>query len=124
VPLSVVCMTVPPKMELFNLCFSTDRRTRFVSCSATISNPKQHMKNIFGIDDIEEVTEDGAPSGIKDFLLWNPSAVDPVEPRLGRESPLSQATGLMRFLMKRGIRVILFCKVSFAFYSTNSFGNR
>jgi DEAD/DEAH box helicase domain-containing protein len=27
-----------------------DRHSRFVSCSATISNPMQHMKSIFGIN--------------------------------------------------------------------------
>ncbi|KAF8078143.1 P-loop containing nucleoside triphosphate hydrolase protein, partial [Lyophyllum atratum] len=76
-----------------------NRRTRFVSCSATISNPKVHMMDIFGIasDEIEVVTEDGAPSGRKDFL--------------GRHSSISDATRLMRHLMKRGIRVILFCKI-------------
>lgn len=30
--------------------YGIDRRTRFVSCSATISQPKQHMQNIFGVD--------------------------------------------------------------------------
>ncbi|KAG6854963.1 hypothetical protein C0991_009786 [Blastosporella zonata] len=71
------------------------------------------MTNIFGIpaEDIEVVTEDGAPSGIKDFLVWNPTYIDEKAPSLGRHSPISDATGLMRFLMKRGIRVILFCKI-------------
>lgn len=90
-----------------------DRRVRFVSCSATISNPQAHMKNIFGIQstEIETVTKDGAPSGRKDFLVWNPQYIDPMVPTLGRHSSISEATILMGFLMKRGIRVILFCKV-------------
>ncbi|GLB35145.1 putative DNA replication factor CDT1 like [Lyophyllum shimeji] len=90
-----------------------NRRTRFVSCSATISNPKAHMMNVFGInpDEIEAVTTDGAPSGRKDFLIWNPPYIDANEPSLGRHSSLSEATSLMRFLMKRGLRVILFCKI-------------
>ncbi|KII88939.1 hypothetical protein PLICRDRAFT_175191 [Plicaturopsis crispa FD-325 SS-3] len=87
-----------------------NRRTLFVSCSATISKPRQHMMNMFGIDDIVEVIEDGAPSGRKDVLVWDPPAVDPAVPTLGKESTISEATGLMSFLMKRGIRVILFCK--------------
>ena len=61
--------------------------------------------------DIEVITEDGAPSGRKDFIIWNPQPVDASAPTLGRHSTLSEATGLMRYLMKRGIRVILFCKV-------------
>ncbi|KAF9456135.1 P-loop containing nucleoside triphosphate hydrolase protein [Collybia nuda] len=86
---------------------------RFVSCSATISNPTSHMKNIFGIHaaEIETVTEDGAPSGRKDFLIWNPHYIDAMIPALGRHSSVSEATTLMKFLMKRGIRVILFCKI-------------
>ncbi|KAF5386879.1 hypothetical protein D9615_001687 [Tricholomella constricta] len=88
-------------------------RTQFVSCSATISNPKLHMTNIFGVnaDEIEAVTVDGAPSGRKDFLVWNPPYIDSNVPSLGRHSSVSEATGLMRFLMKRGVRVILFCKI-------------
>ncbi|RDB21503.1 ATP-dependent helicase hrq1 [Hypsizygus marmoreus] len=90
-----------------------NHHVRFVSCSATISNPKIHMMNIFGVasDEIEEITEDGAPSGRKDYLVWNPALINPDVPNLGRHSSLSDATRLMRFLMKRGIRVILFCKI-------------
>ena len=89
------------------------------------------MRNIFGIDvctlaysvrcrlymivpviqDLEEVTEDGAPSGRKDFLVWNPPLKDPMDPTLGRTYAMTEATKIMRFLMARGVRVILFCKV-------------
>ncbi|KAI0670538.1 DEAD/H helicase [Trametes maxima] len=88
-----------------------NRRARFVSCSATISKPGEHMKSIFGVDDVEEVMEDGAPSGRKDFLVWNPPLKDPMDPTLGRLHSLTEATKLMRFLMARGVRVILFCKI-------------
>jgi DEAD/DEAH box helicase domain-containing protein len=71
------------------------------------------MKNLVGLElaDIAAVTEDGAPSGQKYFLIWNPPFKDPVTPSLGRRSSLLEATNLMRHLMKRGIKVILFCKV-------------
>jgi len=86
------------------------------------------MKNIFGIDvsgghvfrilfihisakDVEVVTEDGAPSGKKDFVIWDLVPVNPKSTSTRTQSPMAEATGLMRFLMKRGIRVILFCKV-------------
>ncbi|KIY43668.1 P-loop containing nucleoside triphosphate hydrolase protein [Fistulina hepatica ATCC 64428] len=84
----------------------------FISCSATISNPQAHMQNIFGLEpsDIVVVTEDGAPSVEKEFLIWNPPLVDEGMPNAGRRSPISQASVFMRYLMKRGIRVILFCK--------------
>ncbi|KAA1474847.1 DEAD H helicase [Dentipellis sp. KUC8613] len=88
-----------------------NRHVRSISCSATIGNPIVHMKKIFGLDDVEAVTEDGAPSGRKDFLIWNPPWIDPSDPKFGKHSPITEATGLMRYLMKRGIRVILFCKI-------------
>lgn len=58
-----------------------------------------------------EILEDGAPSGVKDFLIWDRPFRDAMAPNAGHLSSLSEATGLMRFLMKRGVRVILFCKV-------------
>lgn len=86
------------------------------------------MKQIFGVEvrnvtivyhfrkdplqEAEEITEDGAPSGCKDYLIWNPPYLAEQTPELGQRSAMSEAVWLMRFLMKRGIRVILFCKVS------------
>ncbi|KAF7338638.1 DEAD/H helicase [Mycena venus] len=87
-----------------------NRRAIFVSCSATISNPSLHMHRITGIDlaDIEVVTEDGAPSGIKDFVIWNPPSNAETDRHV---SPISEAITLMKFLMQRGVRTILFCKI-------------
>ncbi|KAI6151016.1 hypothetical protein BKA82DRAFT_4122865 [Pisolithus tinctorius] len=87
-----------------------NRETVFVSCSATITKPAQHMQRLFGVKEVEEITDDGAPSGCKDYLVWAPPYVDERAPKLGHHSAMSEATRLMRFLMKRGIRVILFCK--------------
>ncbi|KAH0584083.1 hypothetical protein H2248_009656 [Termitomyces sp. 'cryptogamus'] len=90
-----------------------NRRILFVSCSATITNPQAHMSKMFGLapEEVEAITKDGAPSGPKDFLVWNPPHIDEKVPSLGRYSSLAEATGLMRFLMKKGVRVILFCKI-------------
>lgn len=72
------------------------------------------MTNIFGIEPegVAVITDDGAPSGLKDWVIWSPSYIDPNCPSLGHRDPLFDASQLMRFLMARGIRVILFCKVS------------
>jgi len=67
---------------------------------------------IQGIKSIEVVTEDGAPTGPKEFLIWNPPLVDQRQPKSGRLSAFSQTTALMRFLMKKGVRTIVFCKVN------------
>jgi DEAD/DEAH box helicase domain-containing protein len=71
------------------------------------------MEKMFGFapDEVHAVTEDGAPTSQKDFIVWNPPLIDPMVPSLGRTSAMSEATGLMRFLMKKGVRVILFCKI-------------
>ncbi|KDR81414.1 hypothetical protein GALMADRAFT_89308 [Galerina marginata CBS 339.88] len=90
-----------------------NRRMRFISCSATLSNPAEYMSKMFALDpdQLEVVSNDGAPSGSKQYLVWNPSLVDAMDPSLGRRSSISEASNLMRFLMKKGIRVILFCKI-------------
>jgi len=73
------------------------------------------MGKLFALDvnELEVVSNDGAPSGDKEYLLWDPPLVDPMAPMLGRRSSLSEASTIMRFLMKKGVRVILFCKVKF-----------
>ncbi|KAF8197429.1 DEAD/H helicase [Pholiota molesta] len=81
--------------------------------SATLANPAEYMSKMFALDasEVEVVSNDGAPSGAKDYLIWNPPLVDEMDPSLGRRSSLSEASNLMRFLMKKGFRVILFCKI-------------
>jgi hypothetical protein len=71
------------------------------------------MQKIFGLDqdEIEVVDIDGAPSGEKEYLVWNPPLINELQPALGRRGSIAEATALMRFLMKRGMRVLLFCKV-------------
>ncbi|KAJ7043253.1 P-loop containing nucleoside triphosphate hydrolase protein [Mycena alexandri] len=87
-----------------------NRRAIFVSCSATISNPSLHMHRLSGIDlsDIEVVTEDGAPSGVKDYVIWDPPSNATTDRHV---SSISEAITLMKFLMQRGVRTILFCKI-------------
>ncbi|KAJ7871484.1 P-loop containing nucleoside triphosphate hydrolase protein [Mycena olivaceomarginata] len=50
----------------------------------------------------------GAPSGIKDFVIWNPPSNADTDRHV---SPISEAITLMTFLMQRGVRTILFCKI-------------
>ena len=69
----------------------------------------QHSKST--LQDVEEVTEDGAPSGEKEFIVWEPPLVDINDPSMGRRGALTEAVCLARFLMERGIRLIVFCTV-------------
>ncbi|BGP03230.1 ATP-dependent 3'-5' DNA helicase [Rhodotorula toruloides] len=88
-----------------------NRHVRFVSCSATIANPVEHMRTIFGVDDIVLVDDDGSPSGRKEHLVWNPPYIDDLDPKQGRVSTIAETSRVFRFLMERGIRVIVFCRV-------------
>lgn len=53
---------------------------QFIISSATVANPGEHARDLIGwqtrdasADEIEVVTNDGAPRGEKTFLLWNPT---------------------------------------------------
>ncbi|KAG8891410.1 hypothetical protein FRC00_013714, partial [Tulasnella sp. 408] len=79
---------------------------------ATIGQPAAHMKSIFGVEDMEVVTEDGSPSGRKDFLVWSPPLVDQLKANGQRASSLIEACTLFKFLIAKGVKTILFCKAS------------
>lgn len=70
------------------------------------------MQAMFGIDNVVVVDEDGSPSGKKEYLIWNPPRIDDDNPKQGRVSVLAEASRVFRALLDRGIRAIVFCKVS------------
>ncbi|KAM7195630.1 P-loop containing nucleoside triphosphate hydrolase protein [Naviculisporaceae sp. PSN 640] len=84
---------------------------RFVSCSATVANPREHFKRIFGIEDVKLVDFDGSPSGRKEFLCWNTPFKDPGDPSSGRGNACFESARLFCQLILRGVRVIAFCRV-------------
>jgi DEAD/DEAH box helicase domain-containing protein len=88
-----------------------NRRVKFVACSATVANPEQHFKTIFGIDKVRLIDFDGSPSGRKEFLCWNTPYKDPGDPSSGRGDSLGECARLFCQLMLRGARVIAFCRV-------------
>lgn len=88
-----------------------NRRVKFVSCSATVANPREHFGTIFGIDDVHLVDFDGSPSGRKEFLCWNTPFKDPGDPTSGRGNAKFECARLFCQLMLRGVRVIAFCRV-------------
>ncbi|RMJ25885.1 DEAD DEAH box helicase [Aspergillus sp. HF37] len=84
---------------------------KFISCSATVSNPEEHMRAIFGIDDVKLVDFDGSPSGRKEFVCWNTPFKDPSDPSSGRGDSIPEAARLFCQLILKGVRVIAFCRV-------------
>ncbi|KAF2145252.1 uncharacterized protein K452DRAFT_316333 [Aplosporella prunicola CBS 121167] len=88
-----------------------NRHVKFISCSATVANPEEHMKTIFGVDEVKLTDFDGSPSGRKEFLCWNTPFRDPGDPTSGRGDSMAESAKLFCQLILRGVRVIAFCRV-------------
>ncbi|KAG9245142.1 DEAD/DEAH box helicase-like protein [Calycina marina] len=88
-----------------------NRHIKFISCSATVANPIDHFKTIFGIDNVKMTDFDGSPSGRKEFLCWNTPYKDPKDSGSGRGNAMEEAARLFCQLILRGVRVIAFCRV-------------
>lgn len=98
--------------RLRRICMAVgNRHVKFISCSATVANPIEHMRTIFGVDKIRLTDFDGSPSGRKEFLCWNTPFKDPKDPSSGRGDTLAESARLFCQLVLRGVRVIAFCKV-------------
>lgn len=88
-----------------------NRHVKFISCSATVANPEEHMKAIFGVEDVKLIDFDGSPSGRKEFICWNTPFKDPGDPTSGRGDSLYETARLFCQLILRGVRVIAFCRI-------------
>ena len=98
--------------RLRRVCMAVgNRHVKFVSCSATVANPEEHMRTIFGVENIKLTDFDGSPSGRKEFLCWNTPFKDPKDPSSGRGDAMAETARLFCQLILRGIRVIAFCRV-------------
>jgi DEAD/DEAH box helicase domain-containing protein len=88
-----------------------NRHIKFISCSATVANPQDHFKTIFGIENVRMTDFDGSSSGRKEFLCWNTPFKDPADPASGRGDTMAESARLFCQLILRGVRVIAFCRV-------------
>ncbi|KAI9843221.1 MAG: hypothetical protein M1838_002734 [Thelocarpon superellum] len=88
-----------------------NRHVKFISCSATVANPEEHMKTIFGIEKLKLTDLDGSPSGRKEFLCWNTPFKDPGDPTSGRGDAMAESAKVFCQLILRGVRVIAFCRI-------------
>lgn len=62
--------------RLQRICEFYGSRPQFICCSATIANPK-HLAESLTRQPFEIVSENGAPSGDKYFVFYNPPVVNP-----------------------------------------------
>ncbi|KAI9488424.1 hypothetical protein BDB00DRAFT_932711 [Zychaea mexicana] len=88
-----------------------DDSVQFVSCSATIRHPDQHMKLVFGVDNVKLVDQDGAPCGRKEFIVWNPPLLNPADPHSGRRGAVAEGADIFEYLLSHNVRTIAFCKI-------------
>lgn len=88
-----------------------NRKVKFISCSATVANPEEHMKTIFGVEKVKLTDFDGSPSGRKEFICWNTPYKDPGDPSSGRGDTFAETARLICQLILRGVRTIAFCRI-------------
>ncbi len=78
---------------------------RFILCSATIGNPAELAGRLIG-SPVHLVDTNGAPSGKKTIVLYNPPLVDAVQGI--RRSVMNESQRWALAFLKRGIKTILF----------------
>jgi DEAD/DEAH box helicase domain-containing protein len=93
--------------RLWRVCTRYGSAPQIVACSATIANPGEHLRRLAGVEPVV-VDDDGAPSGARDFVLWNPPFVD--RARTARHSANIEAARLFAHLVQAGIRTIAFAR--------------
>ncbi|WP_080840988.1 DEAD/DEAH box helicase [Cohnella massiliensis] len=80
---------------------------QFLCASATIRNPKEHAERLVG-EPVELVDDNGAPSGEKHMVFYNPPVVNR---QLGiRRSSVLESQRLAALLLKSGIQTIVFAR--------------
>lgn len=93
--------------RLRRVCERYGASPRFILCSATIGNPREHAEALTGLP-FDAVTEDGAPSGGKTFAFWNPPVED--EKKGTRKSTGYEATQLFHELLRHKVRSLTFVR--------------
>ncbi|CAI9113370.1 OLC1v1013955C1 [Oldenlandia corymbosa var. corymbosa] len=96
----------------------------FVFSTATSANPGDHAMELANLKEIELIDEDGSPSALKLFMLWNPPLCD-WRQMMGdkkskssssrdvgtkRSSPIMEISLLFAEMVQHRLRCIAFCK--------------
>jgi DEAD/DEAH box helicase domain-containing protein len=93
--------------RLKRICRFYGSRPLFLCASATIRNPKEHAERLIG-EPVELIDDNGAPSGEKHFIFYNPPVVNA---QLGiRRSSVLESQKIAAFLLKSGIQTIVFAR--------------
>ena len=93
--------------RLRRVCGLYNARPQFIACSATIANPGDLFEKLTGLT-ATPIAGDGAPSGKKQFVFWNPPVYDPASG--ARKSTNGEATTLFTTLVSENVRTIAFAR--------------
>jgi len=80
---------------------------QFILCSATLANAGEHAARLIGLP-VTVITTDGAPSGERWFVLWNPPLTDAMNG--ARHSTNAEAADILATLVRAGMRNITFVR--------------
>lgn len=93
--------------RLNRLCEYYGSQPQYIACSATISNPGEHVTRLTGRE-ARVIDRDGAPKAGRIFVLWNPPYID--QAHSARRSAYAEASALFADMARFGIRNITFTK--------------
>lgn len=93
--------------RLKRICQFYGSRPQFICCSATIANPKEFAEHLTG-ETMTLVNSNGAPSGTKHFILYNPPLVNR---ELGiRKSYIKETQRLAARFLAQNVPTIVFAR--------------
>ncbi|MDR1132713.1 MAG: DEAD/DEAH box helicase, partial [Synergistaceae bacterium] len=93
--------------RLLRICEFYGSRPSFICCSATIANPRELASKLTGRE-MELISENGAPSGERHIIFYNPPVVNQ---QLGiRHSSLFESARIAVAAVRNGIRTIVFSR--------------
>ncbi len=93
--------------RLKRICAFYGSRPQFICTSATIANPQELAERLTE-EPVELVDNNGAPSGTKHFLFYNPPVVN--QPLNIRRSATLEARDIADAFLANGIQTILFAR--------------
>jgi DEAD/DEAH box helicase domain-containing protein len=91
--------------RLRRICDFYGSNPQFICCSATIANPDELASKLIEAP-VEKVDDNGAPTGEKHFILYNPPVINP---ELGlRKSAVNESVRLASRFISQRIQTIIF----------------
>lgn len=98
--------------RLLRVCARYGSRPVVLFASATSNNPAEHASNLIGRP-VVAVDNDGAPTGARTIMLWEPGFYEDIEGENGapvRRAATTDATRMMATLITDGARTLTFVR--------------